>query len=311
MKSKYYMDICLILFVINITSLYAFKCGADKMTHIKVTKVPATIKNKENRKLSTEYQPIQIKYDYTYLYSQSKDASTVSLVKDLLEQTATYFQKILSVKHEDYNFTAPDYSELCQISKISDDTKNWSDKYDLVIIPYFSDNIDASVQAAASPCVVTESNVPKVGVMMLNPNLAYNKQNYEKYFLALFLHEISHIMIYHTYFFTSFDLFDEKVENNEVIYYINSRKVVEKAKLHFQCDTLEGIPLENQGGDGTAGTHWEARYMLGDYMISIDYPEIVISDISLALFEDSGIYKVNYYTGGLFIFFKIKLFFIK
>jgi hypothetical protein len=42
--------------------------------------------------------------------------------------------------------------------------------------------------------------------------------------------------------------------------------------------------------------------MLGDYMISTDYPEIVISDISLALFEDSGWYKVNYYTGGLFRF---------
>ena len=42
--------------------------------------------------------------------------------------------------------------------------------------------------------------------------------------------------------------------------------------------------------------------MLGDYMISTDYPEIVISDITLALFEDSGWYEVNYYTGGLFRF---------
>jgi hypothetical protein len=42
--------------------------------------------------------------------------------------------------------------------------------------------------------------------------------------------------------------------------------------------------------------------MLGDYMISSDYPEIVISDITLALFEDSGWYSVNYYTGGLFRF---------
>jgi len=37
-------------------------------------------------------------------------------------------------------------------------------------------------------------------------------------------------------------------------------------------------------------------------MIATDYPEIVISDISLAVFEDSGFYKVNYYTGGLFRF---------
>jgi len=35
-------------------------------------------------------------------------------------------------------------------------------------------------------------------------------------------------------------------------------------------------------------------------MISTDYPEIVVSDISLAVFEDSGWYNVNYFTGGLF-----------
>jgi hypothetical protein len=42
--------------------------------------------------------------------------------------------------------------------------------------------------------------------------------------------------------------------------------------------------------------------MLGDYMVSTDYDETVISDITLALFEDSGWYKANYYTGGLFRF---------
>ena len=42
--------------------------------------------------------------------------------------------------------------------------------------------------------------------------------------------------------------------------------------------------------------------MLGDYMISTDYQEIVISDISLALFKDSDWYEVNYYSGGLFRF---------
>ena len=35
-------------------------------------------------------------------------------------------------------------------------------------------------------------------------------------------------------------------------------------------------------------------------MISFDYQEVVISDITLALLEDTGFYKINYYTGGLF-----------
>ena len=35
-------------------------------------------------------------------------------------------------------------------------------------------------------------------------------------------------------------------------------------------------------------------------MISTDYPEMSISEITLAYFEDIGYYKVNYLTGGLF-----------
>jgi hypothetical protein len=35
-------------------------------------------------------------------------------------------------------------------------------------------------------------------------------------------------------------------------------------------------------------------------MIGTSYGEVVISDMTLALFEDSGWYTVNYYTGGLF-----------
>ena len=70
---------------------------------------------------------------------------------------------------------------------------------------------------------------------------------------------------------------------------------------------MDKLPLENQGGEGTAGAHWESRYMLTDYMIAdTDYREVVMSNITLALFEDTGFYKVNYYTGDLFKFGKNK-----
>ena len=76
--------------------------------------------------------------------------------------------------------------------------------------------------------------------------------------------------------------------------YINSTKVLRKAKEHFNCPSLTCVQLENQGGSGSLGSHWEARYVLGDYMISTDYMAAVISDITLALFEDSVFYQVNY-----------------
>jgi len=64
--------------------------------------------------------------------------------------------------------------------------------------------------------------------------------------------------------------------------------------------------LENQGGAGSARSHWEGRYMYGEYMNMETLPDIAISDITLALLEDTGFYKVNYFSGGLFKFGKNK-----
>jgi hypothetical protein len=57
--------------------------------------------------------------------------------------------------------------------------------------------------------------------------------------------------------------------------------------------------------------HWKSRFilgefMLGKYMISPFYTEVVIGDTILALFEDTKFYKINYYTSGLFRFGKIE-----
>ena len=75
--------------------------------------------------------------------------------------------------------------------------------------------------------------------------------------------------------------------------YLNSPKLLEKAKMHFGCDTLKGLRLEDQGGSGTAGSHWDARYMQGELMIGEDYSEVVMSDMTLAYLEDLGFYEVN------------------
>jgi hypothetical protein len=43
-------------------------------------------------------------------------------------------------------------------------------------------------------------------------------------------------------------------------------KVVELARETFGCSDLDGLELEQQGGQGTAGSHWEKRIMYADFM---------------------------------------------
>ena len=39
----------------------------------------------------------------------------------------------------------------------------------------------------------------------------------------------------------------------------------EVGQRHFGCSTLEGVQLEDQGGSGTAASHWEKRLLLVNY----------------------------------------------
>ncbi|KAK0419928.1 hypothetical protein QR680_014408 [Steinernema hermaphroditum] len=73
-----------------------------------------------------------------------------------------------------------------------------------------------------------------------------------------------------------------------------TEKVREEAKKHFGCEDLEGAELENQGGDGTAYTHWEKRLFENEAMTGTHTQNPVYSRLTLALLEDSGWYKANY-----------------
>ncbi|OQV25784.1 Leishmanolysin-like peptidase [Hypsibius exemplaris] len=76
-------------------------------------------------------------------------------------------------------------------------------------------------------------------------------------------------------------------------------RVVEETRRHFACNDLEGAELENQGGEGTATTHWEKRVFANEAMTGVHTQNPVYSNMTLALMEDSGWYKPNYTLAGV------------
>jgi hypothetical protein len=46
-----------------------------------------------------------------------------------------------------------------------------------------------------------------------------------------------------------------------------SPTVLARVRDHFGCPTLNGAELENDGGNGTALSHWEARIFQGEAMV--------------------------------------------
>ena len=162
--------------------------------------------------------------------------------------------------------------------------------------------MDKSTLASAGPRYTDpDTNRPVIGVVNINTKVDYSKINSDHYFQTIILHEFTHALgfLYDYFKDTYKNIFTKKDADGIVRTYINSPKVLEVAKKYFNCPTIEGVELEESGGEGTAGSHWEARILLGDYMNGVSYKEEeVISEFTLALLEDSGYYKPNYYTGG-------------
>lgn len=75
--------------------------------------------------------------------------------------------------------------------------------------------------------------------------------------------------------------------------------VVREARKHFGCSSLNGAELENEGGPGIAGSHWESRIfqyeiMDGQAGNNMDFERHVVTRLTLAALEDTGWYKANW-----------------
>ena len=296
------MNIIILLFLNFFYVILTWRCGADQLK-IKPGILNIT-KEEKKRRLSSYYTPIKIKADYSNLkMTDSINSGTLQKIKNLIDETCNEFSKFLKVQHINVGlFNNEEFiKEQCEIDSLGADFGNYLIENDVIIFPSFDSELGGGVLAAAGLCLYNAENLrPFGGMLLINPELSFSKKNTDLYMKNLLFHELTHVLVFNPELMKELGMTNTKIFDGSFVTFVNSPRVLTAARQHFNCTTLNGIPLENQGSEGSAGSHWEARYMLSDYMISTDYIDAVLSDITLALFEDSGFYKVEYYSGGLF-----------
>ncbi|GAA54636.1 leishmanolysin-like peptidase, partial [Clonorchis sinensis] len=77
------------------------------------------------------------------------------------------------------------------------------------------------------------------------------------------------------------------------VWTLKTPHVLEYAKTHFNCPTLDGVDLENEGGSGTAISHFEKRIGNNDLMTGSIEQTLVPSPLTLSFFQDTGWYNVD------------------
>ena len=239
------------------------------------------------------------KYEELFISSLTKGVETLKSLLKVKKKYALY-------KFSDeqiYNMGIEHWNETLIGSKVNIETNKEASEIDLFIFGKFSNEMDETTLASAGARYTTSgTGQPLVGIININTKADYSRINSQKFFQSIVLHEFTHILGFSSEHFQIYihNIFTRQDKYGLYRYYINSPKVIEVAKKYYNCSSIDGVELENDMGQGTAGSHWEARTLLGEYMIGVVYPEEqVISEFTLALLEDTGYYKANYYTGGL------------
>lgn len=267
------------------------------------------------------FQPIRISVDYTNIENASTDATWVNNIKKFIGNSANLYSQILQVRplSSILKVNANDCKTAMNTLVIPDSLVNVGLNVDLILIATIDPSLKQTdtTEAWASYCKLeASSNRPVVGIVALSKfALNFSKKNWLDYYTSLVFHEIYHVIVFNNDYYDKFyDATTNTVKpsssiviSNQVVNgiprtLIKSTAVIQAAKKHYSCDNVAGVELENQGGDGSAGAHWESRVMLGDFMMAESFEETFLSEISCALAEDSGWYKVNCYSGGLFRF---------
>nr|XP_043617786.1 leishmanolysin-like [Erigeron canadensis] len=124
---------------------------------------------------------------------------------------------------------------------------------------------------------------------------------------ATLLHEVIHVLGFDPHAFTHFrderkrrriqvtrQTMDEKL--GRMVTRVVLPRVVMHSRYHYGAfsENFTGLELEDGGGRGTSGSHWEKRLLMNEIMTGSVDTRSVVSKMTLALLEDSGWYQANY-----------------
>ena len=178
---------------------------------------------------------------------------------------------------------------------------------DLVLFITTSNDASSNYVAAAEFCSLSlENSRPLVG--KLNYNLYYfsptTKDVTIESHVYTTIHEMTHALGFSSSLFSSYidpttnqpltGHVGTKTVNGGEVTYINLPSLTSRLRDHFNCSTLEGAYLENEGGSLSAGSHFERRIFFNEYMTASGIRDVKFTEFTLALLEGTGWYEADY-----------------
>ena len=225
------------------------------------------------------------------------------LLHTVLPAAVSFFEKALSVDQGHRGLLMNNNICGVEISVPSNFTTTpGAENADYVLFVTAGPIESAETVAWAGACGYNRKGRPVVGLVNFGP-AALGLPLAPQYFTKVATHEITHALGFTPYFAQSMFLWPNRNpistrnRRGKRVTVITSPEVITRSREHFGCPTLDGMELEDGGGEGTQLSHWEKRLLLNELMVGMlnaGEVNLAVSNITLAFFQDSGHYNVNY-----------------
>eukprot|EP01017_Pseudomicrothorax_dubius_P035859 TRINITY_DN5081_c0_g2_i8.p1 TRINITY_DN5081_c0_g2~~TRINITY_DN5081_c0_g2_i8.p1 ORF type:complete len:508 (-),score=67.00 TRINITY_DN5081_c0_g2_i8:69-1592(-) len=252
-----------------------------------------------------EFKPLRIQFDVSGLGGLNVTKREY-LINEVLPQVEDIFATLIQVRR--YSRPMFIYDQYCYIAQIPKKygTQGFRDADVLIFVTYDEDPT-AEYLAWATACLLNPyaGNRPLAGQINFAAVHIDMKKDTFQMLLDTAIHELIHVLVFspglESYFI------DEHGRPSSGIKYTKQTtirgvsttiltypKVAEYVRQHFNCPDAEGAELENEGDSGSKGAHWERRVFFNELMTASLTESSVFSKLTLALFESSGWYRVDY-----------------
>lgn len=293
----------------NPHSTHRGKCGFkhDLVPELGISEpLPSRIANDpKRRRLASSAHPIKLHVD-TSNVSDISDELREYLLDLVVAKGNEMFASKIKVKSEQYIETNSKLRQYCSYNNIVSVPSKYDDNSvdaDFLLFLATDDTGNDGTLAYATACYLDKySSRPIVGLAVFNPYYLDAGAGKLDNDVATYVHEVLHALVFSSQLWNLFPKVNG--ENQYFVsngyHYLRGPHLLGTVRSHFGCPSLDAVPLEDDGGEGSKGGHFE-RIVFGDEtMVSEDVSIAKFSKITLALMKDSGWYEIDLALGDHF-----------
>ena len=263
----------------------------------------------EKRKLYGSSHPFKIHVDTSNV--RDGDAETREYLVNLIAKHGNkIFEEKIGIsgyQTVQANSRLSRYCNYEHIVSVPDKFMRQDTNADFILLLATDDTGDDGTLAYATACFTERrTGRPNVGLAVFNPYYLNPGEGKLDNHVATYVHEVLHALGFSSQLWKTFPL-NKNGQKQYVVsnkkHYLRGDNLLNTVRDHFDCQKIQGVPLEDDGGEGSAGGHLE-RIIFGDEtMVSEDVEIAKFSKMTLALLKDSGWYDIDlgkgdHYTWG-------------